>query len=406
MWSRLRNWYREWDAEQLRVLEHPELAATVAPGYRRYFALKMAELSFIERQQLRDFSLKYRGWRTYAAIAGLLSLCTLAGLVGGLVFPDKGMLPPIILANAIGIAMAIAFIGAWFNYRKMIGRGLWVGVSMVGWAVFSGLAGIVAHAVRHGGSLQGELAARGPTVIAICLAGCALFALPIALVGLMRNQQFEVLTAKLAFDAERERAARELSESQLRLLRAQIEPHFLFNTLGAVQQLAEKGAPLAAALTASLIDFLRASLAGMRSERVTLRADFALIDAYLNVMRTRMGERLRYRLDLPEALAGTSVPGMMLLTLVENAIKHGIEPSLRGGEIGVSVQRQDGMVRIRVQDSGVGMSATPGAGEGIDNVRKRLQLAYAGAAGLDLSDADDGGVIADILLPAGAGAEA
>jgi sensor histidine kinase YesM len=241
----------------------------------------------------------------------------------------------------------------------------------------------------------------GPLVLVVCLGAGVLFSLPLALIGLVRNQQFQMLTAELALDAERERAARELSESQLRLLRAQIEPHFLFNTLGAVQQLAEKGAPQAAALTASLIDFLRASLASMRNERVTLGAEFGLIDAYLTVMRTRMGERLRYRLDLPPELAATGVPGMMLLTLVENAIKHGIEPSLRGGEIDVGVQRLDGVVRIRVRDSGVGMSSTPGAGEGLANVRKRLQLAYGDAARLELGDADGGGVIADILLPAG-----
>ena len=235
--------------------------------------------------------------------------------------------------------------------------------------------------------------------MAVCLGVAALIAVPLALVGALRNQQFETLTAKLALDAERDRAARELSESQLRLLRAQIEPHFLFNTLGAVQQLAEKGAPMAAGLTASLIDFLRASWAGMRSERATLRADFQIADAYLKVMQTRMGERLHYSLDLPEALAGVSVPGMMLLTLVENAVKHGIEPSLRGGAIAVSARRLDGALRIRVQDSGVGMKAVPGAGEGLANIRKRLQLGYGAAASLSVEGADEGGVLAEIVLP-------
>lgn len=412
MWSRLAKWYRELDEEQQRVLQHPELAASLAPGYRRHFAMRMAEMSAIERQQMLAFTRKHRGWRTYGAIVGVLALFTLAGLAGGMVFPEKGMLPPVIIANAVGIAFAVAFFGAWFNYRKMARKGKWLGFGLAGWSIFAGLMGIAFHAWLNGGSLHEELAARGPTVIAVCLAGCVLFALPLAMIGLVRNQQYETLTAKLELDAERERTARELSESQLRLLRAQIEPHFLFNTLGAVQQLAEKGAPRAAALTASLIDFLRASLAGMRDERVTLRAEFGLLDAYLTVMRTRIGERLRYRLDLPAELAGISMPGMMLLTLVENAIKHGIEPSLRGGAIEVSATRQlldpgrgnEGVLRIRVQDSGVGMSAAPGAGDGIANIRKRLQLAYGDAARLELRDADDGGVIADILLPAGDGA--
>lgn len=401
MWSRLVNWYRDLEEEQIRMLERPELAATLAPGFRRHCAIKMGELSFIERQQMRDFSVKYRGWRIYAAIARLLLLFTLAGLAAYLVFPENGMLRCVAVANAIGVTVMMSCFGVWFTYRRLVGNSLRIGLKLVGWSVFAALVVVWTGARRHGVSLQEALATNGPTVMAVCLGVAALFAVPFALVGLVRNQQFETLTARLALDAERERTARELSESQLRLLRAQIEPHFLFNTLGAVQQLAEQGAPLAAALTGNLIDFLRASWAGMRSERATLRADFELIDAYLKVMQTRMGQRLRYSLDLPEALAGASVPGMMLLTLVENAIKHGIEPSLRGGAIDVSAQRVDGMVRIRVQDSGVGMSAVPGAGAGLENIRTRLQLTYGGAASLVLNDGDEGGVVADLVLPAG-----
>ncbi|UUZ51777.1 histidine kinase [Massilia sp. B-10] len=119
-----------------------------------------------------------------------------------------------------------------------------------------------------------------------------------AVVGGLRNKEYEAITARLALDAERERAARELSEARLRMLHAQIEPHFLFNTLGAVQQLAEKESPRAAELTANLIAFLRGSLGEMRSERVSLAVDFGMIDAYLKVMAVRQGERLRFTLDL------------------------------------------------------------------------------------------------------------
>jgi len=138
----------------------------------------------------------------------------------------------------------------------------------------------------------------------------------------------------------------------------------------------------------------------MRREQVTLQTDFGLIEAYLQVMKVRMGERLRYRLDLPDALARVNVPAMLLLTLVENAIKHGIEPSLRGGEVNVSAQQEHGLICIRVENSGVGMSASQGGGQGLDNVRTRLNLAYAGAAALLMHDHPDGGVIAEIRLPA------
>jgi len=222
--------------------------------------------------------------------------------------------------------------------------------------------------------------------------------LPQLAVGLLRYRQYEMLTEQLQAEAERERLARELSESQLRLLRAQIEPHFLFNTLGAVQQLAQHGAPRAAVLTANLIAFLRSSMSDMRSEQVSLATEFALVESYLKVMQVRLGERLRYTLALPRALEEVQVPSMILLTLAENAIKHGIEPALRGGEVALSAETDGGMLRIRVQDGGVGMSATPGAGTGLDNVRHRLRLAFGEAAGLALQEGDPG-LVADIIIP-------
>jgi LytS/YehU family sensor histidine kinase len=233
-----------------------------------------------------------------------------------------------------------------------------------------------------------------PTTIVTAL----VVGLPLYLIAWLRNRQHEALAAQLQRDAEAERLARELSESQLRLLRAQIEPHFLFNTLGAVQQLAEHGAPKAAELTANLIAFLRASLSDMRSDQVSLDAEFGLVEAYLRVMQARLGARLRTSLSLPADLAQVRVPSMILLTLAENAIKHGIEPSLRGGEVSVSAEAADGTIRLRVRDSGLGMAATPGEGMGLDNVRRRLQLAYGDKASLALHDAAPG-LVADITIP-------
>jgi LytS/YehU family sensor histidine kinase len=220
--------------------------------------------------------------------------------------------------------------------------------------------------------------------LAAILGAGLLIALPVIAIGVFRNRQHEALTAQLQHAADRDRMARELAESQLRLLRAQIEPHFLFNTLGAVQQLAQHGAPRAAELTAHLIAFLRASMSEMRSEQVRLDTEFGLVEAYLRVMQFRLGQRLRFSLALAPALRPAQVPSMILLTLVENAIKHGIEPALRGGEVAVSAEVQDG--------------AAPGSGTGLDNLRRRLQLAYGVGASLALHDAAPG-VIADLTLP-------
>lgn len=117
-------------------------------------------------------------------------------------------------------------------------------------------------------------------------------------------------------------------------------------------------------------------------------------------MQSRLGARLRYSLSLPDALLSASVPSMTLLTLAENAIKHGIEPALRGGEINVSALQASDKVVIRVVDTGAGMSEAPGAGDGLDNVRNRLRLVHGAAASLTLSANDDGdGVAAEIVIP-------
>lgn len=397
MWRKVVDWYREWEDEQLAVLEQPGLADQAPAGYRRYAAKKLAELSLVERQQLRGFGLKYRGRLGFIAFCKLLLAFSLCGVVLHLALRDEVRLSiAIVVANLFGLSLVIGVAGAWFNYRKMVNQKL--RTLLVGGGLLGGTVGLGAVIWTGGKSLAEVLAGLPPVFVAAAPGVALLAAAPLVLIGVLRNRQYEALTVQLQRDAERERLARELSESQLRLLRAQIEPHFLFNTLGAVQQLAEHGAPRAAQLTANLIAFLRASSAEMRSEQVSLGVEFGLVEAYLRVMQERLGSRLHFTLTLPDSLAQVRVPSMILLTLVENSIKHGIEPSLRGGEIALSAEVLGELTRIRVHDSGNGMSATPGAGLGLDNVRHRLRLAYGEPAGLVLHDADPG-LIAEITIP-------
>ena len=401
MLKRIAQWWSDWEQEQLNVLDDPGIADTLGPGYRRYAAQKIGELSQIERQQLREFCIAYRGRRLWIALAKMLLAFSAAGLLVHLLFPSQRSLPYIVMmANLIGFTAAMVLASVWFNYRKIANnkpRILW---SIVLWAMAGILAGAVLSYATGDKSLD-VILSNLPRKLALATLGAVmLVGVPLVIIGALRNRHYESLTLQLQLEAERERMARELSESQLRLLRAQIEPHFLFNTLGAVQQLAENRAPEAASLTANLIAFLRASLKEMRSEQATLGAEFKLVEAYLQVMQPRLGARLRYSLSLPDALVSVSVPSMILLTLVENAIKHGIEPALRGGDVNVSALQAGGNVVIRVVDTGAGMSAAPGAGVGLDNVRHRLQLVHGAAASLTLSDNDHGdGVAAEIVIP-------
>ena len=407
MLKKYRDWYRSIDDESLLVLKHPEMAAQVKGRVRRCIARNLSTLTPIERQQLHDFLLKYRGAGFYIAAFKLMLLFSAIGLALHLLLPAKfELLKAVAFSNGMGFALAWGLVGVWFNYRSSVRHKLKKLLLIVSTCAAGVVTGVLLAGLSDTGSM-GQAFERLLRVGGVALLVAVVFYMvPLAIVTSWRNRQYEALTRQLQQDAERDRLARELSESQLRLLRAQIEPHFLFNTLGAVQQLAEQGAPgaaRAAALTADLIAFLRASLAEMRSEQVALQSEFEMVAAYLRVMQARMGSRLRYALDLPAEFAQTTIPSMILLTLAENAIKHGIEPSLRGGEITMSVQQVDGMLRLRVQDTGMGLpghgtAQAPEGGLGLENVRSRLRLSDPSAS-LNLRDGEEGGVIADILLP-------
>jgi sensor histidine kinase YesM len=187
-----------------------------------------------------------------------------------------------------------------------------------------------------------------------------------------------------AFFWTRHRAAemeRQRIEAQLKMLQAQIEPHFLFNTLANLDALIQTDPRRARAMLGHLNDYLRATLAATRCERSTLADEFALLRGYLEVQGMRMGERLRFRLELPESLAQAGLPPMLLQPLVENSLKHGLEPKVEGGEVKVSAREEGDRLVLEVADTGLGKAngSTAGTGVGLANVRERLAAAYDGA---------------------------
>lgn len=398
MWRRLIDWYDDVERERLAVQDKPALLETrwrFSP--RRYLVCKLMSMTPAERQEMRAFCDVYQGRRLWLTLAAFASGFSLVGVLLHLLVDKFSWVGAIGIANLVGFTLLLAALTAWFNMSYVVATRRRVVLYSVAGVFVGGLASALVAIVLQAAPVS-EVLERLPRMFLSAAIGCAAGVAPILIVGRIRRRKQEALTRKLQRDAEAERLARELSESKLRMLRAQIEPHFLFNTLGAVQQLAADGAPRAAALTADLIDFLRASFSDMRREQVTLANEFATIAAYLRVMQARMGKRLDFSLDLPDALATLQLPSMLVLTLVENAIKHGIEPSLRGGAILVSALEEDRRTVIRVRDTGVGMSASPGDGAGLDNVRRRLALAYGDGASLALHDADPG-VAAEVVLP-------
>ena len=400
MWRRFLDWYRAWECEQLAVLDCPELAIHAPPGIRRATVTRLAQLSEIERKQLADFSRHYQGRKMWIPVAWMaLAFSAAAVLLQQALAPGFPLHKILIGANGVGFTCVAMYLGAWFNYRQLGRRLLRVVALTITLAILGSLFGFGIAMVTGGRDVSAQLQELPRLAAIIGLGAITLLAVPMMLISAYRNRQFKALTAAMQRDAEQDRLARALSENQLRLLRAQIEPHFLFNTLGAVQQLAEQGAPRAAELTANLIAFLRASLDEMRSDTVTLADEFRLVDAYLRVMHVRLGSRLRFTLVLPTPLEAVRLPSMILLTLVENAIKHGIEPALRGGDVTVLAEEDGGTLRLQVIDTGIGLPGDVVEGVGLANARRRLELAHRGAASLALTTVEEG-TLAEITMPA------
>ncbi len=191
----------------------------------------------------------------------------------------------------------------------------------------------------------------------------------------------------------------ELQRAQLQLLRAQIEPHFLFNTLSAVRALARTDRAATVEMLGNLMRYFEEALPRLREDEVPLAREMQLIDAYLGIYRVRMGTRLSYTIELPDSLAAVRIPAMMLLTLVENALKHGVNPAVHGGAIRVRASSEHDMLALEVADSGRGLHARHGHGSGLANVRQRLLLLYGDGAVFSLRSALPSGVVASIRVP-------
>jgi signal transduction histidine kinase len=201
--------------------------------------------------------------------------------------------------------------------------------------------------------------------------------------------------------AAEESLKRQLAEAQLKTMQAQVEPHFLFNTLASVDYLIETAPSTASKMQKSLIQYLRAALPQMREGSTTLGKEVQLCRSYLEILKFRMEDRLQYSLIIPQGLSSAQFPPMMLQSLVENSIKHGLEPKPEGGSLTISADISNGRLRVTVADSGLGFAAAgvSGSGVGLANVRERLAALYGGAAKLSIEANSPSGTIVTIEVP-------
>jgi LytS/YehU family sensor histidine kinase len=197
-------------------------------------------------------------------------------------------------------------------------------------------------------------------------------------------------------------AQRQAAEAKLTLLQSQLEPHMLFNTLAHLRVLIKLRPDEAQTMLDQLIAFLRATLHASRTQSHALADEFARLADYLALMQVRMQQRLRVELQLPPELAATPVPPLLLQPLVENAIKHGLEPNVDGGQLRVAAQLVEGQLVLTVSDSGVGVRGAgeaAGTGFGLSQIRERLAHRYGPAARLELSMPPEGGCAATVRIP-------
>ena len=201
-------------------------------------------------------------------------------------------------------------------------------------------------------------------------------------------------------EAERHQLEKNVLEAKLALMQAQVEPHFLFNTLANVQHLVETDPPEAARVLESLIRYLRAALPQMRESATNLGREIDMARAFLEINRVRMGARLQFEIDVPDALKHRPFPPMMLISLVENAVKHGVDPCCECGSITIRAAEGEGTLRVSVEDSGEGIKPKKGGGVGLANIRDRLKALYGSSARLVIEERVPRGVVASIEVPA------
>jgi len=364
-----------------------------------------------------DFLPLVQRWRL-TPLRGLALTSALGMAIGAVVAFIQGVLfnhaslrdivlPTVVIGNAVGLTIhggliALSLVSRGWTQRQV---GLVRSVVFVTAVAFLSVAGLaLGNALLRGRNPLyyivhfEEMAPVVPFTL-----GLSLLLLVMTTLG-QRGAQAEV--QRLRQREEIAATAQLLAEAQLRALQAQVEPHFLYNTLANVLSLIDTQPAQARHMLERFIDFLRASLQASRAASATVGAELDLAAAYLDVLAVRMGKRLHYRIEADDAARASQVAPMLIQPLVENAVMHGLEPKVEGGTIVVRAYHSRdsdsaGLV-IEVQDDGVGIGNAParsGGGVGMANVKARALSMHGAAAQLQLTDNPDGGTIVRLLLP-------
>lgn len=380
-------------------------------------------LTVFEYRRYAAFSWDWT-WRRCVLLVTCATVFSLwAGLINGLMLGDEhaGLAIGLRPAEVFIVAICVGPLAAcWVRRRQWPMRREMIGVIA---AVMVGAAAARASqwiANRYADPFTRALEARVIAANPLVHSRAALEHSPLVLLG--AYVIFLLLSGGLALpsylgeqrrliEEARERKVHELqlqkrqADLELLILQAQIEPHFLFNTLASLRSLLRQDVGRAEAMIDALVEHLRATIPVFRqsTQRSTLSEQLRICSSYLELMRVRLPDRLTYRIDVPESLRSASFPPLILLTLVENAVKHGIEPKAGAGHIRIDAlreQRAEGAhLRVSVTDNGAGLSAGLGHGVGLSNIRVQLALKYGDRAALSLTSGAEAGAVASIDIP-------
>jgi sensor histidine kinase YesM len=330
-------------------------------------------------------------------------LALLAGATAAWLVPDIAFFEAWPAFNVLFFLLGLAIIPVFSPNASLARKLLHIALLAPLAAVF--IAVLIGAALDryYGNDLRQTFYLRFQVTLIAGLSAGLLYTAVVGAIVYLRAQRVAVVNRQLSSEKRESDVSRQLTETRLRMLQAQIEPHFLFNTLASAQQLAQKGSPDAARLIGHLVRFLRTSIPSMREDRGALKREFDHIGAYLAIMQTRMGERLTFSISAEPSLQEFALPPALVMTLAENAIKHGIEPAERGGRIEVSATTSGDRVVITVSDTGVGLNGEDGrevgGGLGLSNIAQRLQAIYGDAASVKLTQNTPRGCIATLTLP-------
>jgi signal transduction histidine kinase len=343
-----------------------------------------------------DVKLKRYFWRW---LAGYVAV----GLVGAALVrvgaPKVGWGEAIAVSYLMCLGLLLLTMSAWFRHSKFVGPKARRNFALLVLGMFGGgLVGAFVASFNKGQSLLDM----PPEKIRLMLTTVSVIAVAIVVslgtLAWLRDRHVRGRLAAVEAEADRERLERQRTQAELKLLQAQVEPHFLFNTLANLRVLVQTDPAQAVVMLDHLIHYLRTSLPEIRAESSTVGREIDLARAYLEILRIRMGGALAIDASTPADLAQKPFPPMMLLTLVENAIKHGIAP-IGSGSIRVVADECNGRLRMTVEDDGRGLAGTIGHGVGLTNLRERLSALFGDRAQLSLSARSGGGTIATIEVP-------